>query len=55
MPFYEYICLDCGNAFEKPDNQIADEAQCPACGSAEIKDPVAASGTSASDCCTPKG
>lgn len=55
MPFYEYVCLDCGNAFEKPDSKVADAGRCRACGSADIKKQITTSETPTSESCTPKG
>ncbi len=52
MPFLEWVCLDCGNAFDKPRDEVDGAATCPACGSAEVQ---AAKKTASSDSCTPRG
>ncbi|HZV81817.1 MAG TPA: zinc ribbon domain-containing protein [Geobacteraceae bacterium] len=38
MPIFEYLCLACGNLFEKLQKSSEEKAPaCPACGSAEVK------------------
>ena len=38
MPIFEYLCLACGNLFEKLQKSAGEEAPaCPACGSAQVK------------------
>jgi len=38
MPIYEYLCLACGNLFEKLQKSSAEEVpSCPACGATEVR------------------
>ncbi|MCE5321720.1 zinc ribbon domain-containing protein [bacterium] len=38
MPIYEYECKSCGKCFERLISMSrANEVECPACGSAEVK------------------
>lgn len=52
MPFFEWICFDCGNAFDKPGNETGGDVTCPACGSAEVQ---TTKKIESSDSCTPRG
>lgn len=57
MPFFEFVCSDCGNAFNMPGNKADGAVECPACGSAGVQGAKldSASKTASSDSCTPKG
>ena len=37
MPIFEYKCEDCGTKFEKLMRRSSDEAVCPSCGQAHLK------------------
>jgi len=38
MPIYEYLCLGCGQLFEKLQKSVDEPAPvCTACGSSEVK------------------
>lgn len=38
MPIYEYLCMKCGNRFEKIQKDSATRLiDCPSCGAPEVK------------------
>lgn len=59
MPVYEYLCVPCGNRFEKLQKADATEPiSCPACSSSEVKKVISACAsptTTTAAPCTPRG
>lgn len=38
MPIFDYVCITCGNSFEKlQKSATASLPECPTCGSAEVE------------------
>ena len=40
MPLYEYLCRDCGRAFERYVRAWGDTVECPACGGTSVEKKV---------------
>jgi putative FmdB family regulatory protein len=40
MPLYEYICRDCGRAFERYVRAWGDPVECPDCAGASVEKKV---------------
>jgi putative FmdB family regulatory protein len=58
MPIYEYICVDCGEAFEALVANSRSKSSCPKCGSKKLSrqfSTFAAHGQSAAPSCAQKG
>jgi putative FmdB family regulatory protein len=63
MPLFEFICLDCGDEFEKLLRKLSDnvDVQCPACGSKKLEEKVSSfasvskGGASSGANCAPSG
>jgi putative FmdB family regulatory protein len=59
MPLYEYLCRDCGQAFERYVRAWGEAVSCPTCGGASVEKKVSSfaftaaggAGTSAADGC----
>ena len=53
MPIFEYVCMSCGNRFEKLQKAgAACEPGCPACGSAEVKKELSIFSSAGASCST---
>lgn len=53
MPIFDYVCVTCGNRFEKlQKSATASLPECPACGSAEVEKKLSVF-SSAGNCCPP--
>jgi len=51
MPIFDYVCVTCGNSFEKlQKSATACLPECPACGSAEVEKKMSVFSSAGNSC-----
>ncbi|HBG05284.1 MAG TPA: zinc ribbon domain-containing protein [Geobacter sp.] len=51
MPVFDYVCVTCGNRFEKlHKSATACQPECPACGSGEVERKLSTFSSAGSSC-----